>query len=116
MRKHPVNKRTRIRGIPLARLDELIEEATVDCYNEAEQISGLFCMLEEQLAVPFTIKLLGMEVVVEKVDLTEGNEIVAVCRHGRHQQRIGILDLPIPSPAPAGAEWIEAYRHWARWR
>jgi len=23
------------------------------------------------------------------------------------------LDLPLPSPPPAGAEWIAAYRHWA---
>jgi hypothetical protein len=29
------------------------------------------------------------------------------------EQAIGILDLPLPAPPPAGAEWIEAYRHWA---
>jgi hypothetical protein len=94
----------------------MIEEATVDCYNESEQTSGFFCMLEDQLAVPFTTKLLGEEIIVEKIDITEENEIVAICRRGRNRQRIGILDLPLPSPGPAGAEWIEAYRHWARWR
>jgi hypothetical protein len=25
-----------------------------------------------------------------------------------------ILDLPLPQPPPGGAEWIGAYRHWAR--
>ena len=36
-----------------ARLDELIEQATVDCYNEEEQITGLFTMIEDNIAVPF---------------------------------------------------------------
>lgn len=99
-----------------ARLDELIEEATVDCYNESEQLSGIFCMVEERLETPFTTHLLGVEVVVERVELTNGNEIAAVCRRGSSRQRISILDLPLPHPGPAGAEWIEAYRRWARWR
>jgi hypothetical protein len=29
------------------------------------------------------------------------------------RQAIEILDLPLPDPAPEGAPWIEAYRHWA---
>ena len=99
-----------------ARLDELIEEATVDCYNESEQISGFFTMLEDHLAVPFTTTLLGVEVVVEGIDLTDDEEIVAVCRRGRDRQLISILDLPLPHPKPGGAEWIDAYRRWARWR
>ncbi|HYK88841.1 MAG TPA: hypothetical protein VE398_08730 [Acidobacteriota bacterium] len=48
-----------------SRLDELIEEATVDCYNESEQISGLFTMMEDNLAVPFKTRLLGVEVTVD---------------------------------------------------
>ena len=99
-----------------ARLDKLIEEATVDCYNESEQISGFFCMLEERLALPFTTKLLGMEIIVERVELTAEEEIVALCRRGRDRQRISILNLPLPRPKPPGAAWIEAYRRWARWR
>jgi len=31
---------------------------------------------------------------------------------GRSRQCIPILDLPVPTPPPGGAEWIEAYRHW----
>jgi hypothetical protein len=41
-------------------------------------------------------------------------ESVAVCGRGRSRQRIGILDLPLPDPLPDGAEWVEAYRRWAR--
>ena len=51
---------------------------------------------------------------VERVDLNDAEEIVAICRRGRQRQLIPIVDLPLPSPAPVGWEWIEAYRHWVR--
>jgi hypothetical protein len=95
-------------------LDRLIEEAIVDAYGEAEQTLGFFTMLEDHLAVPFPTKVLETDIIVERINLTDGERIVAVCRRGRSRQRIGILDLPIPNPPPDGAEWIEAYRRWSR--
>lgn len=99
-------------AITPAELDALIEEATVDCYNEAEQVTGLFTMLEDHLALPFETSVLGMTVMVAKVDLTVDDEIVAFCRRDGHKQAIPILELPLPTPVPDGAEWIEAYRRW----
>jgi Calcium binding len=95
-------------------LDTMIEEATVDAYNDEEQITGLFTMLEEHLALPFDTELLGITVTVAKIDLTAGNEIVAICRRDAHKQAIPILDLPLPTARPDGAEWIDAYRRWRR--
>jgi Calcium binding len=95
-----------------ARLDALIEEATVDCYNEEEQVTGLFTMLEGNLAVPFQTSVLGVSVTVASVDLTDNNEIVAICQRDGLRQAIPILYLPLPAPAPDGAEWIDAYRRW----
>jgi hypothetical protein len=92
----------------------LIEEAIVDAYGEAEQRVGFLTMLEEHLAVPFTTEILGTDARVDRVDLNDADEIVAVCRRGRHRQIIPILNLPLPLPPPAGWEWIEAYRLWAR--
>jgi hypothetical protein len=100
-------------AISKAELDALIEEATVDCYNEEEQITGLFTMIEEHLVLPFETSVLGMTVTVSRVDLTVSDQIVATCRRDGVEQAIPILDLPMPAPAPDGAEWIEAYRHWA---
>jgi len=71
-------------------------------------------MMENDLATPFTTQVLGVEVTVERVDMTGADEIVAVCKRGAKRQKIPILDLPLPSPPPKGAEWIEAYRHWRR--
>lgn len=95
-----------------AALTGMIAEATVDAYGDDEQLTGLFTMIEEHLAVPFTTTVLGVEVTVRKIDLI-ADSIVAICARGRHRQRIGLLDLPLPTPAPDGAAWIDAYRHWA---
>jgi hypothetical protein len=99
-----------------AHLDQLVEEATVDANGDSEQRCRLFTMMEEHLSLTFETEVLGVPVTVERLDLTEADEVIAICRHGRARQRIGILDLPLPSPLPQGAEWIEAYRYWARGR
>jgi hypothetical protein len=64
--------------------------------------------------VPFHTKVLGVDVAVSGVDLGEGDQITAVCARGRAKQRVSVLDLPLPTPPPEGAEWIDAYRHWLR--
>ncbi|MDF9811561.1 calcium-binding protein [Streptomyces sp. SPB162] len=96
-----------------AELEAMIDEATVDAYNEDEQLTGLLTLLQENLMLPFTTTVLGAEVTVRRIDLAADDRIVALCSRGRVRQSIGILELPLPAPTPAGAEWIEAYRHWA---
>jgi hypothetical protein len=95
-----------------AALEAMIEEATVDAYNDDEQLTGLFTMIEEHLVVPFTTTVLGVEVTVKKLDLT-GDSIVVICARGRDRQRIDLLDLPLPTSPPDGTVWIDAYRYWA---
>lgn len=95
-------------------LDNLVEEAIVDAYGEAEQKTAFLTVIQERLGTPFPTTIFGIKVIVEKVDFNDGDEIVAFCRRGKGLQAIPILDLPMPSPPPAGAEWIEAYRWWAK--
>jgi hypothetical protein len=97
-----------------SRLEALVEEATIDAYNEAEQAAGLFTMIEDNLRLPFETELFGFKVTVERVDMTEDDAIVAICKRDSKRQRVSILDLPLPSPPPEGAEWITAYRFWRR--
>ena len=95
-------------------LEALIEEATVDCYNEHEQAVGLFTKIEDELDLPFTTRILGMAVAMVAVEQEDdGLGIAAVCERDGECQFISLSDLPLPSP-PRGAEWIAAYRHWAR--
>ena len=95
-----------------AELDALIAQATVDCYNEGEELAGFAVMIEDNLAMPFETTVLGVTVTVKKIGQTESG-IVAICVRGKHRQAIPVLDLPLPDPPPQGAEWIAAYRHWA---
>ena len=83
-----------------SRLNELAEEALVDAYGESE------------LQLPFETPILGVMATVESIDITDDDQLVAVCRAGKTRQRISLSELPLPSPTPEGAEWIVAYRYW----
>ena len=102
------------RRLSKAQVEALIEEAIVDAYGESEQRVGFLCMPQEHLACPFTTQVLGDSVTIERIDLNDADEIVAICRRQRHRQHIPILDLPLPTPPPAGWQWIEAFRYWRR--
>lgn len=117
VRKHisrSQGQRTKSARFDRVQLEALIEEATVDCYNGEEEATGLFTMIDENLEVPFDTTIFGVSVCVERIDMNDAGEIVAICRRNHHRQTIPILDLPLPAPPPAGSEWIAAYRHWVR--
>src|SRR5437879_13793402 len=76
-----------------ARLGALIEEATVDAYNDAEQVLGLFTMMEDNLQLPFETEIFGIKVTVERIDLTVGVEIVAVCKIRGKREKLSDMDL-----------------------
>jgi hypothetical protein len=114
IRKLKPERETNLPSLSKAKLESLVEEAIVDAYGDEEQTGGFFTMIEEHLALSFTVSILGVEAIVEKVDMTRDGRIVAVCRRDGVKQRIEILDLPLPKPAPAGAEWIAAYSHWRK--
>jgi|SRR6266496_137944 hypothetical protein len=113
VRKLKRNPNTNLPSFSKAKLERLIEQAVVDAYTEEEQVVGFLTMMEEHLALPFSANIFGVDVVVERVDMTRIGQIVAIYRRDKFRQRIGILDLPLPTPAPAGTEWIAAYRHCA---
>ena len=111
-------KRTKKSALPKhlqlskARLDDLIDDALTDANGESEQVTGFYTMLENDLQLPFETQILGVTATVESIDITEDDQLVAVCRAGKTRQRISLSELPLPSPSPAGAEWIAAYRYW----
>jgi hypothetical protein len=111
-RERKVAQGKRGRRLSKARLDELVEEALVDAYGESEQATGFYTMIENDLCLPFETEMLGVTVTVESIDITEDDQLVAVCRKGKDRQRISLTDLPLPKTLPEGGEWIVAYRYW----
>jgi len=45
------------------------QEATVDCYGEAEQATGLFMMMQDSLELPFETVIDGSTVTIQRLDL-----------------------------------------------
>lgn len=114
VRKFKPEPETKLPKLSKTKLEALVEEAIIDAYGEEEQRVGFLTMLQEHLAFPFSVSILGVEAAVEKVDMTLDGRIVAICRREGVRQRVEILDLPLPKPAPAGSEWIAAYSYWSR--
>jgi hypothetical protein len=96
-----------------AELYAMIEEATIDGHDEEERLMGFANLIEENVTVPFETTVLGVKVTVTSIG-QRSRGMVAHCVRGKHQQAIDLLDLSLPELPPRGAEWIAAYRHWAR--
>jgi hypothetical protein len=81
----------RVSSLRDAELDALVAEAVVDCYDEHAQLSGLFAMIEDNLVAPFGTEVLGVPVVVRKVD-RRSSGIVATCHRGRLRRPLVVVD------------------------
>ena len=96
-----------------ARLEELIEEATVDCYDEDEQHSGLVTMIQDNVECPFRAKVVGEEVTVTGFDFPKrGRGLVAVCERAGKEFRVDASSLEFLKARPEGYEWLEAFEYW----
>jgi hypothetical protein len=94
---------------------ELIQEATVDCYNEGEEHQGMVNMAEENVVCPFAAKVIGETVLVTALEAPPaGMGLNAVCRYKDKEYRIDITSLEWPKQRPGGFEWVEAYLEWQK--
>jgi hypothetical protein len=96
-----------------ARLQALIEEATVDCYTEEEAQVGFMTVVADSVVCPFKAKVIGEEVEVVQLHTHDvGFGVEAVCRYKDKDYRIDIRSLEWPKKKPEGFEWVEAYWAW----
>ncbi len=96
-----------------ARLAALIDEATIDCYSEEEQHTGLLTMIEDNVECPFQAKVIGEKVVVTGYEWPKaGYGLFAVCERDGRKYQVDINSLEFVRPRPEGNEWIEAYFAW----
>lgn len=106
------NQKTKTADFTDEELEELIEEAIVDAYDEYEQRVGFETVIQDNVSVPFTAKLAGDEVTISKID-GDDRVIKAFVKKGGKSYPVDILDLEIDSSVE-GSEWIAAYRKWER--
>lgn len=92
-------------------LEELIEEATIDCYDEGECRVGFLTMIQDNIPTPFKAALIGE--IVEIVDFDgDDRRVQAIIKRQDKKYPVNILDLVIDEKEVKGTEWIAAYRKW----
>jgi hypothetical protein len=111
----PARRRRAYDAEQKVRWEAMIDEATVDCYNESEAFAGMLATLEDRLAFPFQAKVLGETVEVIGLDEEQSSErrgvVARVCRGGR-QHAVALADLEAVEKDTETAEWLAAYRYW----
>ena len=95
-----------------AELDSRIEEITVDCYDEDEQLQGFENAFDEDATFPCRGRVIGEEVQVLRV--SQGNnrhELIATCQRNGRRYEIALLDVELDAD-PDTSRLIAAYRRW----
>lgn len=98
------------------RLQELLEEAIVDCYDEEEEFMGVLITVDENVNWPLHAHLAGMP--VEVLGLSESASstrrgIVARIRRDGKEYTASLTDLTFGPMDESSAEWLAMYRWWA---
>ncbi len=97
------------------RWEAMIEEATVDCYNEYEEFTGMLATLEDRLEFPFQAWVLGEAVEVIGLDEKQSSErrgVVAKVHKGGRRYTVALADVEAMQKDTETAEWLAAYRYW----
>jgi Calcium binding len=95
-------------------LDALIEEITVDCYGEEEELTGFLTYLEDALERPVAATVVGVPVTIVGVDCPAGalRGLVARCRRDGVDHEVSLLDVALPRGSEL-ARVLAADRYWA---
>jgi hypothetical protein len=95
-------------------LDSLIDEITIDCHDEEEQLTGFEAAFDEDGNFPCPATIIGE--MVEVLHIAQGNgrrELIATCQRNGLRYEISVLDLNIQAD-PATSRLIAAYRRWIK--
>ncbi|TVR20853.1 MAG: hypothetical protein EA389_15845 [Ilumatobacter sp.] len=97
-------------------IDALIDDVTVDAYDEYEQLWSFRQAFDDMARFPFRATVVGAEVTVTGVDF-DGDErrgLVARCQRAGESYMVSILDITPAGPlALETNQLIDAYRRWA---
>ena len=95
-----------------ANLDLLIEEITVDCYDEHEQLQSFENAFDEDGRFPCRGTVIGEQ--VEVLNVGQGNnrrELIATCQRNGRRYEVALLDIDIRAD-PTTSRLVAAYRRW----
>jgi hypothetical protein len=93
-------------------LDALIEEVTVDAYNESEQLTAFETAFDEVANFPCPGTLIGEEVEVLSLIADDGRgELLATCRRAGRRYKVALQEIDLRSD-PTTLRLFAAYKRW----
>lgn len=103
-------------GLDPKKVDEALEDATVDAHDEDERHAGLLDAVQDELAFPFRGRVLGEEVDVVDMEWPEDDELGLdlVCERGGKRHRVEARSVELLPPLPEGHLFLAAYLAWKR--
>ncbi len=97
-------------------VQEALENTTVDAYGEYEQHTGLLTAIQDELAFPFQVRVLGETVAVVDMTWPENDEFgldLVVERNGqRHPIEARSVNYILPPVTRKGHLYLAAYLDW----
>lgn len=96
-----------------AELDTLIEDLTVDCYNDEEQLIGLLTGAEDALVSGEIATIAGAEIRIMAVDCPSGirRGLIATCERDGRRFDLSLADVRFEDASELG-QIAGAYRRW----
>ena len=95
----------------------MIEEATVDCYDEHEAFMGVVYYLSDKMSFPFRAKWLGDMVEVIGIDDEESgyeNEVIAQILTEEDEYTVVLDELESVPDDTGNSKYLEMYKYWIR--
>ncbi len=93
--------------------EKIIEQATVDCYDEEEQTVGWECILDENICTPCECVIGKEKAILEKVTSDDcGNVMIGVVRLNKTKLRVVLRDIILEDPK--AMQYINAYIYWCK--
>ena len=93
--------------------EKIIEEATMDCSDEYEQMAGWECVLDEKISTPHSCMIGTQHAILEKVSLDDnGGSVIGVIRLNKTRMRILIQDIILEDSE--AMKHIDAYKYWCK--
>lgn len=108
---------TRRQPLSQPSLARLIEEVTVDCYNDDEALTAFLIAIDQHLAgVAVPAGLVGFETTLFEVDHVEDRRgLIARIRHGARTYEVALFDVDVQAGADLDLVMLlAAYRQWCR--
>ncbi len=106
----PARRRRAYEAEQKARWEAMMDEATVDCYDESEAFAGMLATLEDRLDFPSPAKALGEAVEVIGLDAelsSERHGVVAKVRKRRWHYTTALADVKVVQKNTETAEWLD---------